>query len=247
MDTLDLIDAFADIAGDASGQGARWRLGRALFARLGADWITVGSAARTRLDQPTMVTNVVPGLIDDYLGARLNEVDPWLAHCARSAEVAQLRIAPPARGPAMALDPRVPALMAAHGIHHAALIPALAGARVAGVVAYATCADAARRLEDPRAHPALRLLAALTAGADPNDDAPAVAGMRRYVVPHLSAREIEALTWLAAGHRIERIGEKMGIRPVTVGKHLVTARLKFGARTREEALARAVLRGIVRP
>lgn len=239
MDILDVIDAF----GDASGARERWRIGRALFAGLGADWLTFGSAARTRLDQPTVVTSVAAGLIDDYLGAHLHEVDPWLAHCGRSAAVDHLRTARDACGPMTPLDPRLPALMEAHGVRHAALIPAMAGPRVSGVVAYATSEDAARSLDDPSAQSRLRLLAVLLSG----DAADLPDGMRLYVVPHLSARALEALTWLAAGHRIDRIGEKMGIRPVTAGKHFATAREKLGARTREEALARAVLRGLVRP
>ncbi|MEL7464704.1 MAG: LuxR C-terminal-related transcriptional regulator [Pseudomonadota bacterium] len=61
----------------------------------------------------------------------------------------------------------------------------------------------------------------------------------------LAPREREALQWLAAGHRVDRIGEKMGVSGRTVEFHLKNARAKLDARTREEALARAILSGEV--
>ncbi len=63
--------------------------------------------------------------------------------------------------------------------------------------------------------------------------------------PRLSPRERECLTWLAVGLRHDRIAEKLGITRPTVELHLANARRKLHARTREQALARAVTLGLL--
>jgi DNA-binding CsgD family transcriptional regulator len=63
--------------------------------------------------------------------------------------------------------------------------------------------------------------------------------------PHLSPRERECLTWLAIGLRHDRIAERLGITRPTVELHLANARRKLDARTREQALARAVALGLL--
>jgi DNA-binding CsgD family transcriptional regulator len=60
-------------------------------------------------------------------------------------------------------------------------------------------------------------------------------------LPQLSPRERECLAWLALGLRHDRIAEKLGITRPTVELHLANARRKLDARTREQALARAVV------
>ncbi|NKE43463.1 hypothetical protein HB662_01650 [Roseomonas frigidaquae] len=64
--------------------------------------------------------------------------------------------------------------------------------------------------------------------------------------PALSEREAEALEWLAAGLRTKEIAHRMGIAPVTVELHLKSARRRLGARTRDQALLQAALRGAIR-
>ena len=63
--------------------------------------------------------------------------------------------------------------------------------------------------------------------------------------PRLSPRERECLTWLAIGLRHDRIAEKLGITRPTVELHLANARRKLDAKTREQALARAVALGLL--
>jgi DNA-binding CsgD family transcriptional regulator len=63
--------------------------------------------------------------------------------------------------------------------------------------------------------------------------------------PQLSPRERECLAWLAIGLRHDRIAEKLGITRPTVELHLANARRKLNARTREQALARAVAFGLL--
>jgi len=61
----------------------------------------------------------------------------------------------------------------------------------------------------------------------------------------LSARETEALQWTAQGLRTARIAEKMSLREVTVELHLRNARKKLGANTRDHAVARALVSGLI--
>ena len=63
----------------------------------------------------------------------------------------------------------------------------------------------------------------------------------------LSSREIECLEWLARGLRNRDISGKLGITQRTVALHLVSARTKLGAATREQTLAIAIKRGLIDP
>ena len=67
------------------------------------------------------------------------------------------------------------------------------------------------------------------------------------VVPDLSARERECLLWLASGLRTDRIAHRMGISSSAVDLYLANARRKLGARTRDQALLKAVLLGMLTP
>lgn len=58
----------------------------------------------------------------------------------------------------------------------------------------------------------------------------------------LSAREREVLERVAIGHTTARIAEELGVAESTVRTHVDKARDKLGARTRAEAVARALLR-----
>ena len=61
----------------------------------------------------------------------------------------------------------------------------------------------------------------------------------------LSPRELEVLKWLARGLRTDQIAYQLDLRPVTIHMHLRSARKKLGARTREQMMAQAALRGFL--
>ena len=63
----------------------------------------------------------------------------------------------------------------------------------------------------------------------------------------ITKRERECLLWLARGLRNESIAERMNIRQVTVEFHLANARRKLNARTRGQALIKAVQLGLIEP
>lgn len=60
----------------------------------------------------------------------------------------------------------------------------------------------------------------------------------------LSPRERDVLRWLAEGHRIDRIAERMKLSNRTIEAHLASARRRLGAKTREQALVIAVRTGL---
>ncbi|WP_171060659.1 helix-turn-helix transcriptional regulator [Poseidonocella sp. HB161398] len=62
----------------------------------------------------------------------------------------------------------------------------------------------------------------------------------------LSSREHDALCYLASGLSNDQIAHRMGIAEVTVRHHVKNARRKMGARTREQAIAKAIVRGQLR-
>lgn len=61
----------------------------------------------------------------------------------------------------------------------------------------------------------------------------------------LTDREREVLKWLSSGERVDRIAWRMSISARTVEFHAANARRKLGARTREQAVASAVVRGLI--
>lgn len=63
----------------------------------------------------------------------------------------------------------------------------------------------------------------------------------------LSRREIECLEWVARGLQDDRIAARLNISRSTVRLHISTARRKLKARTREQALVRAVLLKLIAP
>jgi DNA-binding CsgD family transcriptional regulator len=63
--------------------------------------------------------------------------------------------------------------------------------------------------------------------------------------PALSRREADALGHLAQGMANDRIAFALGIKPETVNLHIMSARRRLGARTREQAIAIAVRLGLI--
>ncbi len=61
----------------------------------------------------------------------------------------------------------------------------------------------------------------------------------------LSPREHDCLAFLAAGLRTQQIADRLGIKPVTVELHVRGARTKLNAQTREQAVAKAISRGLL--
>lgn len=61
--------------------------------------------------------------------------------------------------------------------------------------------------------------------------------------PLLSGRERECLLWLCAGLRVSKIAAKLSISESAVNLYITNAKHKLGAKTREQAIARAIFSG----
>ena len=67
------------------------------------------------------------------------------------------------------------------------------------------------------------------------------------VADSLTPREKECLLWIARGERNEQIAHRLNVTRPTIDFHLTNARKKLNARTRAQAIAIAVKRGLINP
>ncbi len=65
------------------------------------------------------------------------------------------------------------------------------------------------------------------------------------VTPRLSPRELECLAWVSQGKSSTDIGAILGLSARTVDSYLEKAASKLGVRTRIEAVAIGVRRGLI--
>jgi DNA-binding CsgD family transcriptional regulator len=63
----------------------------------------------------------------------------------------------------------------------------------------------------------------------------------------LNRREIQALTWVARGATSADIARKLKLSKRTIDFHVHNARIKLHARTRTEAVHKAVVGGLIKP
>lgn len=63
----------------------------------------------------------------------------------------------------------------------------------------------------------------------------------------LTEREREVLLWLAKGLRTTQIAHQLNLKEVTVNLHVVKAKRKLNAASREQAVAKAILAGVIEP
>lgn len=68
-------------------------------------------------------------------------------------------------------------------------------------------------------------------------------GVFPVTTKRLSGREVDVLSLLAQGYRNDMIADRLHIAEVSVRKHLVSARKKLNASTREQALVTALRQG----
>lgn len=228
-----------------------WLLVQKLFRDQGVDWLTAGTAPKTRTDCVTVCTSLPDRVMADYLSEELFVDDPWMNHSAISNAIDTMDIESSRHGALAERCRRLCTVFADHGLRHVSLLPAYGGARPGALVLYAAGKDEAMALRDPAHQARLQGLSAIVAAHWRPEDGP---GPRtapqtgHYLInPPLTPRECEALLRLAQGLHTAQIAHRMGIAPVTVDKHLRQAREKLGARTREQALAFAIRDGLIAP
>jgi DNA-binding CsgD family transcriptional regulator len=223
---------------------ARWLCGLRLLQDCGSQWITAGTAPLSRITSVSVRSSTPAALMRDYLDAGLHNDDPWMRLCAQGLDVDTLDTT--AAGAALAgSKARLANLLADHGVRHAALVPCYGGHRTGGIVLY-DCNPSSDgwRLDPAGLDRARRIVALFSALYQPEADRSEGSELYRFGAA-LTAREKEVLLGLWSGYRTARIAERMGIEPVTVSKHLAAIRRKLGARTREQALAIAIVEGLI--
>jgi DNA-binding CsgD family transcriptional regulator len=233
-----------DRLGACQSADARWLCGVSLLQNCGSQWITAGTAPLARQGDVAVRSTTPVGLLQDYVNERLHQDDPWMQLCARSTQV-DLLDTTTSRNALPGSKVRLATLFADYGVRHAALVPCYGGRRTGGIVLYNCNAGSDGWEADPAGLDRARLIVALfSAVYQPDADRSGGGELYRFQ-PALTAREREVLLWLWSGHQTARIADRMGIEPVTVTKHLAAIRRKLGARTREQALAIAILEGLI--
>jgi DNA-binding CsgD family transcriptional regulator len=101
----------------------------------------------------------------------------------------------------------------------------------------------------PNLMPDRHLLVLAPISAGPPDPAHAEASHQEPKQPAgvrpPSARELEVLTLLAGGATDPQIAKRLGLSPATVQTHVRNAKAKLGARTRAQAVALVLERGLI--
>lgn len=239
-----LIDAL-DALRHATSVAERWECGARLLQDSGSDWVTAGTAARATGDTIAIRSSTPKALMQDYMDQRLFLHDPWMQICARSNGLDHLDVQAELQTPTRPDKARVSRLFADHGVRRAVLVPCYGGSRSGGIVLYARSTGAAEALDHPDGLARARLLVAVFA-AEYRPEADRSASPQLYSAHNaLTRRECEVLCWAYTGLRTSGIADRMGLRDVTVTKHLLSIRRKLRARTREQALAIAVRDGLI--
>lgn len=219
---------------------ARWACGVEALRGMGSAWVTAGTANRSDHTGLAIRSTTPQALMRDYMAERIYLDDPWMAHCAATAEVEMSDLSQAARSGGTKLRARQARLFLDHGVRRVVLLPCYGGTRPGGIVLYACSEDASARMESLEGQAEIRLTTAFVAAFYRPEDDRSPSAERYQIALALSAREREVLEWLSRGLQSVAIAERMRIEPVTVAKHLHNARRKLGARTREQALAIAV-------
>lgn len=219
----------------------RWEPAKGLFQMCGAEWISVGTARRDHPSEVRIHSSADPLMMREYVREKVFTNDPWMRLCGTSTRPSHFDVAANLVHGAQDRPSDLAQLFEAHAINHVVLIPSFTGDYPGGVVLYARGVEEAQWLRSPQGMRQAELSTALFAAMyDPVKDLPSAPPLY-WTGPQLSVRERDALSFLASGLRTARIAERMNIEPVTVNKHFASARRKLGARTREQALAMAIV------
>lgn len=101
-------------------------------------------------------------------------------------------------------------------------------------------------LEDLDKIPASHIMAAAMAATSAHTKSHAMDNMG-LASARLTMRERECLLWLSKGLRTKDISDKLNLSDHTVNFHINNAKARLGAETREQAVARAVVLGLIAP
>lgn len=217
----------------------RWETANRLIRELGGNALNIGCLEQSTNRPLWMLSSMSDEWLKKYTDEKLYEIDPFIPHMMATNKPIVLDTrktdkSQPLNEMLLAAGYRFLYGMPFNGVR--------AGERQ--VVTY--CSDLAHDAEGINAHLArIRMLASILitqfSAADHRDSDT----IEHFGRNQLTPREKQTLRWLADGLRNDHISAKMGISEVMVRKHLLSARDKLGASTREQALGIALYHGMI--
>lgn len=220
---------------------ARWQVAQDIVADIGCNAINTASVDRTTGQMEWALLSMSDAWLEAYVGESYFEVDPLILGARRPTGFQLLksqtlhRDESPNRA-SFGLNHE----LAHYGYSHLACIqmPGQGDASTRLVVFSGddSTYDFHRKYDQPELGQLARTIAAFV--TEPTTPDPRFLPM--YGKTLLSDREKDVLSLLAAGHRNDEIGYRLSIAEVTVRAHVSAARLKLGAKTREQALVEAI-------
>ena len=226
----------------AQSASARWEVSQQLVAELGGCAINTGILECQSQSLKWFQGSMRADWMEHYLGQQYHLIDPFVSHLSKSATPIEGLCGEASRdqvGSEEELHLNQELQDAGYGYM---LGMSFAG-DTAGTRKFVTfcSSENASRLKNSEFSERILVSATLIAAfQDSLELGAAPVYFPSVLETPLSERELEVLRHLAQGRQNAQTAFEMGIAEITVRKHLRSARRKLGARTREEALAKAL-------
>jgi len=245
--TTDILDRFR--ATDAPDQ--RWIIANQIAAEMGGTALLAAEFKDAGTDPLWIMSTMDDGWMSDYMAEELYEIDPFITHLNTSLDPIfwQAGSRVPGDKGKTGMDVFYDGLSEKYqSTIGSPFLSGTTGNRK--ILTFASdhdlnglgIGDAA----EPERQQKMKILLSLIA-AHVGVAVPSSGNLYTPDTVQLSPREIEILQLLAQGLMNARIAEKLGIAEITVRKHTISARLKLGASTREQALSIAILNDLITP
>lgn len=241
---MDAVESLQSCADDE----ARWKVISDLATRAGANAVNVAGFLGAEPLPLWARSSMTTDWLDEYMGEAFFNIDPLLNERAQGLMPAPRDIAPlfrtSDRGTA---NWRLNGALLEYDYRHFTTfsLPNDRG-RGSRMVVFASDQPGSS-FHGQKIAPILPALAQLIGQYTPQPEGMDDLGALMVSFTPLSTREKDALLFLASGCRNDMIAHKMGVAEITVRQHLQTARKKLGARTREQALVKAMTLGYLSP
>ena len=217
----------------------RWETANALIGELGGTAVNIGAIQQDEIEPMWLLSSMCYTWRKKYVAERLFEIDPFIPMLKK-------------KNTPIILDTRKRHKSQPLNDHlYKAGYKFLYGMPFQGTTAserkiVTYCTDLTLSEVKARGYlERIRFLAAILVTQVLPLDRTAVVPDQYFIKSILTARERECLQMLANGSRNQRIAGMLGIAEVTVRKHIVAARTKLGAMTREQAVAIALHHGFI--
>ncbi len=221
---------------------ARWEVSQQIFAEIGGCAINTGILECQSRSLNWFQGSMRSDWMEHYLAQEYHLIDPFVSHLSRSATPIEGLCGEASRDQ-VGSDEELHLNWELQDAGYGYMLGMSFAGDTAGTRKFVTfcSSENASRLKKTEFSERIRIAATLVAAFQ---DSLELGEEPVYFPSHpdtpLSEREREVLHHLSQGRQNTQTAFEMGIAEITVRKHLSSARRKLGARTREEALARAM-------